>query len=294
MIDQFTSYDGENIVYKRWQAENESVIIQIAHGLGEMADYYEEFAKCANDNHITVYLNEARGHGRTQAHYNDENIIQQYAEDIFILNQQIRKIHIGKQVYLLGHSLGTLTGQIAILRHAGVWNGIILTGIPYYEKITELLQVVLEEIEKKGEDAASVSTFEELFASINDSFPEDEGILAWLTSDEERRNYYITLPYTNVLYSNRFYRDFLEKGKEVQEAGILDYIDHNFPIYILGGERDMVSKEGTYGKIKAEQLQNIGFTDTKVKIYPDLRHSILQERNRYNVYKDIFDWIKPQ
>jgi len=292
MINEFETYDGEKIFYKRWQAENEVAIIQIAHGLGEMSDYYEEFAKLANEKHITVYLNEARGHGRTKARFNKDNIIEQYVKDIYEQNRQIRKIHTYKPVFILGHSLGTLVGQSAILQYPNIWDGLILIGIPYYENILELIDGITKEIAENGESAESVSTFLKMFSSINDSFSKEEGVLAWLTSDEERRNYYISLPYTNISYSNRFYKEFLEKSEEVQGKGIEIYSDKTFPIFILGGGCDVISKDGTYGKIKAEQLQDRDFTNVQVKIYLKLRHSILQERDRTQVVDDILKWVK--
>ena len=288
---EYQSYDGRQIFYVKWQAQNEIAVLQIAHGLGEMADYYEEFAKLANDHHITVYLNEARGHGRTRAAYNSENIIEQYVKDVVELNRQIKKTYTDKPLFILGHSLGSVVTQLAILEYPQAWNGLILTGMPYQKNISELMKEVSREIVENGENADSISTFLKLFANINDSFPESEGSLAWLTSDEERRAYYIDLPYTNILYSNRFYRDFLEKSKEVQETGIVGYEDQTVPIAILGGESDVISENGTYGKTVTKKLKNTGFTNVSNKIYPQMRHSILQERNREQVFEDIAEWI---
>ena len=144
---------------------------------------------------------------------------------------------------------------------------------------------------ENGENADSISTFLKLFANVNNSFPESEGSLAWLTSDEERRAHYMDLPYTNVLYSNRFYRDFLEKSKEVQETGIVGYEEQTVPIAILGGALDVISENGTYGKTVTKKLKNAGFTNVSNKIYPQMRHSILQERNREQVFEDITEWI---
>jgi len=300
----YTSYDGEKIFYKEWQAEKEKAVIQIAHGLGEMADYYEEFARIANRSHFTVYLNEARGHGRTGPVFNSENIMDQFEKDLLHLNNIIREKHINKPVFLVGHSMGTVIIQSILSDNKSqdndknqdndiqrTWAGVLLSGIPYQENMEELINEVYMEISLYGEDAPSVTTFTKMFSNVNDSFSQEEGALAWLTGDGERRDYFLSLPYTNVSYSNRFYKDFLEKSLEVQEEGIFRYCDKSLPVYILGGQFDVVSKSGTYGEARAKEMEENGFTNVKVKTYQGFRHSILQEIQRKLVYENILEWI---
>jgi len=40
-----------------------------------------------------------------------------------------------------------------------------------------------------------------------------------------------------------------------------------------------------------DSYRHIGCSDVTLKIYPDGRHEMLNEINRYEVYKDIVDWI---
>lgn len=155
MQKEYISYDGEKISYKRWLAEKEMCIVQIAHGLGEMSDYYEEFARIANEHHISVYLNEARGHGKTQAIYNQENIIDQMVHDLSELNKLIRKSGGHSPIFLLGHSLGSVLGQLAAVRYEKAWQGLILTGIPHHQNVKELLNEIHKEIERVGLQAPS-------------------------------------------------------------------------------------------------------------------------------------------
>ena len=48
---------------KKWLSDNEKAKIQIVHGLGEMSEYYEQFAYQMTAEGISVYLSEYREHG---------------------------------------------------------------------------------------------------------------------------------------------------------------------------------------------------------------------------------------
>lgn len=47
---------------KKWLSDNEKAKIQIIHGLGEMSEYYEQFAEYITAKGVSVYLCEYREH----------------------------------------------------------------------------------------------------------------------------------------------------------------------------------------------------------------------------------------
>ena len=40
------------------------------------------------------------------------------------------------------------------------------------------------------------------------------------------------------------------------------------------------------------QYKKLGITDVTLKLYPDMRHEILNEKDRDVVYNDILAWIE--
>lgn len=291
MESEFKSYDKNNIFYKKWESSETKAIIQIFHGLGEMADYYEEFAREANKNNLTVYLFEYRGHGRTKAPFGEGNIFDQYVRDSLIFNTLIKKEYPDKKIFAIGHSLGTGIIQGALNLFPEFWAGVILTGLPDQRYDEKLIQGILEEIGKNGPDAPNVGAATELFGNLNDSFASEGSTLSWLTRDAERRDYYERLPYTNVSYSNRFYLDQAEYSTKMNQHGLSELENKDFPILILTGGNDIIADHGKYGDTKVKELIQKGFEDATSIVYPEFRHSILQEVGRDIVYNDIFDWI---
>ncbi len=291
MAGEFTTYDSEKIYYQSWTVDCPKAVIQIYHGLGEMEFYYTEFAQKANLDGISVYLHEYRAHGRTAAGFNEADIFSQYIKDALIFHTVIQRENPGIPVFLLAHSVGTEIAQGALYQYPEFYEGAILTGMPDQSFGEELLHGIEREIRENGPDAPNIAAAMELFGHVNDDYAEENSTLAWLTSDSAKRDFYEALPYTNVSYSNRFYRDMVLYQEQLKVQGILQIGRKELPLLILTGGEDLVSAHGTYGAKIAEQLKKNGFSDVTERTYPGYRHSILQETGRDKVEKDIFNWI---
>ena len=51
-------------------------------------------------------------------------------------------------------------------------------------------------------------------------------------------------------------------------------------------------KQFALAKLLSEQLKNIGVKDVSIRLYPGLRHEILNETaQQETIYKDIGDWL---
>ena len=79
MTAQEFEYKGMHC--KKWLSDNEKAKIQIIHGLGEMSEYYEQFAEYITAKGVSVYLCEYREHGRTALPADIDNIVQTAAKE---------------------------------------------------------------------------------------------------------------------------------------------------------------------------------------------------------------------
>jgi len=166
---------GVRLFTEKWYTtENVKVkgIIQIAHGMGETTDYYREFSEEIVKAGFIVYMNEARGHGRTagvitdldyveNAGYLGEDGINLLVEDLKLLTDIIKNRNPGLPVFLLGHSLGSVLAQIYAYKYGNCIEGIIYSGTTgpiNKEKIKELAEIVSEEVKRVGRKAPSIET----------------------------------------------------------------------------------------------------------------------------------------
>ena len=277
---------------KKWLSDNEKAKIQIVHGLGEMSEYYEQFAYQMTAEGISVYLSEYREHGRTSLPVNIDDIVQISAEECGEFSRYVYS-ESDTPLFLLGHSLGSQMAEYILRRNGGeLYSGIILTGCPHIHDTDTLLSDINVEIATKGADAPSTDVFLKLFGKVAEPFPE-KCTVSWVTSDLERAEYYETLPLTNKMYSCRFYRSFLQLACEVQDDKYLSDIFPKPPVLLISGTEDMVGDKGEYAKEKASVLKANGF-DVRLEILDGMRHSVLQEKNRESVYRLIADFVFQQ
>lgn len=288
MTTQEFEYKGMHC--KKWLSDNEKAKIQIIHGLGEMSEYYEQFAEYITAKGVSVYLCEYREHGRTALPADIDNIVQTAAKECGDFSSYVHS-ESGTPLFLLGHSLGAQMAQYVICHcDSSLYSGVILTGCPYIHDTKALLSDIETEISEKGADAPSMDVFLKLFGKVAEPFPE-KCTVSWVTSDLERALYYETLPYTNKMYSCRFYRSFLQLASEVQRKDYLKNVSPKPPFLLMSGTQDMVGDKGAYAKEKAGLLIENGF-DVRLEIFDGMRHSILQEVQRENVYRLIYEFIR--
>lgn len=304
----FKDYDGKNIYTKVWypaKKDNVKGIIQVAHGLGETSEYYEEFADFFRKNGYVIYLNEALGHGRTAGDINDSNYkyaagnagidgLNHITLDLKILTDYIKNIYPNKKIFLIGHSLGSVVSQIYAYKYGNGINGIICTGVISdlsEERFVYLLQLAKSEIKKRGRLKPSVEVFNALFQHLNDKFKPARTEFDWITSDEKMLKESLESPYANVPFNVGFYLDFVNALKDRNEKNNIEKIPKDLPIFLLSGSGDPLSNNGSGIKelfkiYKEQRLKDISFN-----IYEGKRHSILREVNRNIVFKDILNWI---
>ena len=97
--------------------------VQIAHGLVEYHDRYNEFAEFLNAHGYVVYCNDHLGHGlhvkkgKLKGYFSEHNGYEAVIDQLAEMNSVIRKTHPSLQHYFLGHSLGTALGLSFLKRN---------------------------------------------------------------------------------------------------------------------------------------------------------------------------------
>ena len=295
---EFTSFDGEKIWYKVWEAQSPRAVIQIMTGLAEVADYYEIFASEMVKAGYTVALHEYRKHGRTRAEYGEGNLFRNYAKDGSSFCAILRRSFPKLPVILFAHSLGTTVSQIAIYEKMAQWDGIIYTGPSHAviapERMEELLAITDRDILLHGENSVNVMIFPLVFGRLNAPFASDRSSLGFITSDAERRKWLSDLPYESPSYTNRFFRDFVVMQADLAVKETLENTRPpltDTPVLFLTGGNDVTAENGTYGDTQTQLLLKAGCKDVTSIVYPGLRHSLLQETEYAKVIDDIKAWM---
>ena len=68
-------------------------------------------------------------------------------------------------------------------------------------------------------------------------------------------------------------------------------MDKNLPILLISGEMDPVGDCGKGVMVTEKVMCKAGVKDIEVKMYPGLRHDILHEAIKEQVYADVYNWV---
>ena len=70
--------------------------------------------------------------------------------------------------------------------------------------------------------------------------------------------------------------------------------ERGMEVSVISGDRDPVGDMGKGARRTADAFLKAGLSDVTLKLYPGLRHEILNEGPvRQTVYEDIWHWLEP-
>lgn len=299
---------GVRLFTKKWYTtDNIKVkgVIQIAHGMGETTEYYKEFSEEVVKAGYIVYMNEARGHGRTagditdlsyveNAGYLGEDGINLLVDDLKLLTDIIKNTNPGLPVFLLGHSLGSVLAQIYAYKYGNCIDGIIYSGTTGpidREKIKELVEVVSKEVKKVGRKASSIETADCFFKHYNDEFQPVRTDYDWLNSDSIMLDNSLSSPYAAINYKVGYYEDLIYALKDLHNEKLLELISKSIHIFSISGDKDPFGDNGEGVKQLFKIYRDYGIKNATYKIYKNGRHEMLREVNRKEVINDVLGWL---
>ena len=117
-------------------------------------------------------------------------------------------------------------------------------------------------------------------------------VYSWLSYEPGNIRRYADNPQCGGINAGGFYREFFKGLSRLNKKKFLAKIRPSLSILIVGGEEDPI---GNYGKELVslhKQYRNVGVKDVKLRLYPKMRHEVLNETEKERVYKDILDFIK--
>jgi alpha-beta hydrolase superfamily lysophospholipase len=100
-----TSRDGTRIAFRAWPQPGARVTFAVAHGLGEHAGRYQDFAAAMARRGMGTFAVDLRGHGQSQGQRGHVDAWSQWSDDITAFVREVEK-QVEGEVVPLGHSFG--------------------------------------------------------------------------------------------------------------------------------------------------------------------------------------------
>ena len=275
-------------------------VIQISHGVAEYGYRYHDFAEFLCNHGFAVLANDHIGHGQSvypsgaDVYFGEHNGWWCVVEDMETIRQQVRKSFPGLPVILFGHSMGSFLSRTHMILHPGCFEGCILSGTGYPGIGTIKAGKVISKLRmlSLGSDGYSPLVDRMAFGSYNHKFSPNRTHVDWLSANEENVDNYIADPLCGQPAKLGLFSDLMDGLTYITSFKNIQNMDRTTPILLLSGAQDPVGDMGK-GVVKTEkQFKASGIQDVSMKLYPGLRHEILNETCHLEIYQDILTWLE--
>ena len=130
------------------------------------------------------------------------------------------------------------------------------------------------------------------FGSYNKLFAPNRTKVDWLSADESNVDDYIADPLCGADATVGLFRQMLHGIRFNQRQSHLRQMDREMPVLFVAGDKDPVGSCGKGVRQTYDAFRAAGMRDCTLKLYPGLRHEILNEKAyTADITKDIEAWL---
>jgi alpha-beta hydrolase superfamily lysophospholipase len=267
---------GVTIHYYSWAAAKPRAVIQLAHGLGEHALRYESaLIPRLVDAGYSVWADDHRGHGKTGMEQYDGDTtrlgklgaggIRATVDAVHQFTGIIREANPGLPLVYLGHSWGSLLGQIVLNRWPGDFDAFVLTGTAY----RTLRHMNSGDLNKQHKHLGTTGN-------------------EWLSRDVAVHTAFSEDPLNFTAAASTLFG--LVDGSRLLGRPARN-LGADIPLLIMIGSEDSLGGERSVALLAKDYVERSGLTDVQAVVYPEARHEIFNETNKHEVIADLLGWL---
>ena len=249
--------------------------VQLAHGVGEHAGRYRALCEHLAAAGFLVYADDHLGHGRTglEQWKGDASRLGRLGpgglraavRDVHAFSELIRGENPQLPLAFIGHSWGSLIGQLLLNRYSDEYDAMVLSGTAY----RMLGSMNSGDLNKRY--VAPGATGAE-----------------WLSRDPAVARAFVDDPLTTLTP--------LQKLFGIRDAARLigrpaRHLARDLPVLIQVGSDDPLGGPVSARRLEAALRSRSGLTDVTTIVYEGARHEVFNETNRAEVFADLTAWL---
>ncbi|QPC82227.1 alpha/beta hydrolase [Phototrophicus methaneseepsis] len=270
--NMFYNKDEQRIHTEIWLPEAPpTAIILVVHGYAEHIGRYTPVIEQMVQEGYAVYGLDHRGHGKSQGKRVYMETINDLVDDLRQYFEWVREQHPGLPIIILSHSMGTLISLTFALRYQQDLHGLIISGTA--TNSDEILPSPL--VTAMRWLSQVIPTVRLASPGGNDILTRDQAIIQAVEADPliDKGPWRVGMAYRMI-----------EAGRYIRAHAH----ELTLPLLILHGEADKLTP------ISGAQMifDKASSTDKTIKMYPGMRHEVMNEIGREEVFDDIKLWLK--
>lgn len=297
----FLSADQQTSIHVQcWRPKGRPIgIIQIAHGMVEFIQRYDDFARFLTSRDFLVVGNDHLGHGKSIMHPDNYGHVHQakgmlyMVQDLHTVTLEIKQQYPNTPLVLFGHSMGSFVVRKYLELYGSELQGAIICGTGMQPLPLLWGGILCTEVIRwiKGDSYRSPWVDNLAFGGYNKRFQPARTAKDWLTRDEQAVDAYLKDERTQFIFSVSAYQALFRLIKQVSSRKHAAKIPPHLPLLFIAGSDDPVGAFGKGFQQAVRLYQTAGCKAVTSHLYAGYRHELLNERGKEQLYQDIYHWL---
>ena len=194
-------------------------------------------------------------------------------------------------LFIVAHSMGSLAARTYLKDDDRHIQGLIICGSPSYNPLSPYARILLQIYNSISDGRSRPEWLQRLTSNLYNREFREEGYQAWICSDPDERKRFFEDPECNYICTTDCSLTLLQLMKETYSKKGWHITNPSLPILFISGEHDscMLSLKDLHRS--AGFLNTVGYTDVHSVIYAGMRHEVLNEIGKEDVWNEIEDFI---
>lgn len=272
-------------------------IVQLVHGMAEHRKRYEPFMEeLAKQGFISI-MHDHRGHGESIKATEDygyfyEKGAEKIVEDTHQISEYIKQKYPDLPLILFGHSMGSLVVRSYTKKYDDILNGLIVCGSPSKNPAAKPAKLLVKMISLFHNDHHRSKLIQKLaFGSYNRKFTNVTSENAWICSDEKIVQEYDLDTGCGFIFTLNGFNSLFDLLISTYDRDGWKIKNNKLPIQFISGEDDPCAVGKKNFEEAVNLMKEIGYQNVSNRMYPNMRHEILNENGKEIVYQDIVMWV---
>lgn len=282
-----------------WEPAAPKAILQLSHGMCEHLGRYDDFACQLADQGILVIGNDHLGHGMTASSPEELGYFHSSApsatvvDDLHQITLWAKEHFPGLPLFLLGHSMGSFMARRYCMTYGEELAGAVIMGTgsqpaPILSAGLNTAKIIGK---ARGSRYRSPLLYNLSLGGYNSQIKNPRTAADWLSVNPKNVDKYLLDPFCTFRFTVNGYLTLFTTIQFIQSPANIARIPNDLPIFVVSGAEDPVGGNGK-GVLQAAAALKKQCPDTVCKLYPGMRHEILNEDDRAQVITDILNWIQ--
>lgn len=268
-------------------------IVQFVHGMCEHKERYIPFIEFLTAHGYVCVIHDHRGHGASVKAERDLGYLYEggweaMVEDVRVVSDWILGQFPGLSYTLFGHSMGSMVVRSFAKRYDDRLDRLFVCGSPSDNPVKGVGRAIARFYGRFRGWHYRPRLLQKLsFGSFNKSF-KDEGFgAAWVCSDEQTLVEYHKDPLCSYQFTANGFEGLMGLMEDCYSAKGWKVSRPDLPVHFISGAEDPCRGSDEAIRDAVEKMRRAGYRHVDLKLYPGMRHEILNETDKQQVWDDI-------